>query len=81
MPINPAEMCKLYTYSYFNGIRTSRKIEKECKKNIEVMWLINNQTPHNRTISEFRRSNKKAIKNMFKIQYDMRYGGISQGVV
>lgn len=65
-PINPAEMCKLYTYSYFNGIRSSRKIEKECKRNIEVMWLINNQTPHNRTISEFRRSNKKAIENMFK---------------
>lgn len=65
-PINPAEMCKLYTYSYFNGVRSSRKIEKECKRNIEVMWLINNQTPHNRTISEFRRSNKKAIENMFK---------------
>jgi transposase len=65
-PINPAEMCKLYTYSYFNGIRSSRKIEKECNRNIEVMWLINNQTPHNRTISEFRKNNKKAIENMFK---------------
>lgn len=65
-PLNPAEMSKLYIYSYFNGIRSSRKIEKECNRNIEVMWLINNQAPHNRTISEFRRNNKKAIENMFK---------------
>lgn len=34
---NPADMCKLYIYGYFNGIRSSRKIEKECKRNIEVM--------------------------------------------
>jgi transposase len=65
-PINPADMCKLYTYSYFNGIRSSRKIERECKRNVEIMWLINNQTPHNKTISEFRRNNKKAIENLFK---------------
>lgn len=68
-PINPAEICSC-TYSYFNGIRSSRKIEKECKRNIEVMWLINNQTPHNRTISEFRKSNKKVIENMF-IEFSM----------
>lgn len=65
-PYNPSDMAKLYIYSYFNGIRSSRKIERECKRNIEVMWLINNQTPHNKTISDFRKDNKKAIENMFK---------------
>jgi transposase len=35
-PMNPADMCKLYVYGYYNGIRTSRKLERECEKNIEV---------------------------------------------
>lgn len=65
-PENPADMCKLYIYGYFNGIRSSRKIEKECKRNIEVMWLINNLTPHNKTISDFRKDNKKPLENLFK---------------
>lgn len=65
-PMNPADMCKLYIYGYYNGIRTSRKLERECEKNIEVMWLINNLKPHNKTISEFRRNNKQVLENVFK---------------
>lgn len=65
-PMNPADMSKLYIYGYYNGVRTSRKIERECEKNIEVMWLINNLKPHNKTISEFRRNNKKALENLFR---------------
>ena len=65
-PLNPADMCKLYIYGYFNGIRSSRKLERECTRNIELMWLINDQTPHNKTISDFRKNNKKALENMFK---------------
>jgi transposase len=65
-PMNPADMCKLYIYGYYNGIRSSRKLERECEKNIEVMWLINNIKPHNKTISEFRRNNKKVLENVFK---------------
>lgn len=41
MPYNPKDMLKLYVYGYFNGIRTSRKLEKECSRDIELMWLIN----------------------------------------
>jgi transposase len=37
-PFDPVDMFKLYVYSYFNGIRSSRKIERECYRNIEVMW-------------------------------------------
>jgi len=65
-PINPADMCKLYIYGYFNGIRSSRKLARECTRNIELMWLINNQTPHDKTVSDFRKNNKKALENMFK---------------
>ena len=65
-PKDPSDMCKLYLYCYFNGIRSSRKIENECTRNIEVMWLTDNAKPHNRTISDFRKDNKKAIENLFK---------------
>jgi len=65
-PKDPSDMCKLYVYCYFYGIRSSRKIERECTRNIEIMWLTSNGRPHNKTISDFRKDNKKAIENMFK---------------
>lgn len=64
-PYNPVDMFKLYTYSYFNGIRSSRKIEKECHRNIEVMWLIDELKPDFKTIADFRKDNKKQIKSAF----------------
>jgi len=64
-PYNPVDMFKLYAYSYFNGIRSSRKIERECYRNIEVMWLINGLKPDFKTIADFRKDNKKQIKLAF----------------
>lgn len=64
-PYNPADMFKLYVYSYFNGIRSSRKIERECHRNIEVMWLINGLAPDFKTIADFRKNNKQAIETAF----------------
>lgn len=61
-PYDPEDMFKLYTYSYFNGIRSSRKIERECHRNIEVMWLINGLAPDFKTIADFRKNNKQAIE-------------------
>ena len=63
---NPEDMFKLYAYSYYNGIRSSRKIERECHRNIEVMWLINELKPDHKTIANFRKDNKKAIKAAFR---------------
>lgn len=63
---HPADMLKLYIYGYLNKVRSSRDLEKECKRNIEVMWLINNLTPDHNTISNFRRDNPKAIKKVFR---------------
>ena len=65
-PYNPEDMFKLYAYSYFNGIRSSRKIERECHRNIEVMWLIGELKPDFKTIANFRKDNKKAIKAAFR---------------
>jgi transposase len=69
-PYNPKDMLKLYVYGYFNGIRTSRKLERECKRNIELMWLLKNLTPDDKTISDFRKDNKKAVISAFK-QFSM----------
>ena len=65
-PKDPSDMCKLYVYCYFYGIRSSRKIEAECTRNIEIMWLTSSGTPHNKTISDFRKDNKEALENVFK---------------
>ncbi|WP_066499383.1 IS1182 family transposase [Abyssisolibacter fermentans] len=69
-PYNPKDLMKLYIYGYFNGIRSSRKLEKECKRNIEVMWLLNELTPDDKTICNFRKNNKKALMQVFK-QFSM----------
>ena len=65
-PYNPVDMFKLYAYSYINGIRSSRKIERECYRNIEVMWLIHGLKPDFKTIADFRKNNKKQIKLAFR---------------
>ena len=64
-PYSPMNMFKLYAYSYINGIRSSRKIERECHRNIEVMWLIHELKPDFKTIADFRKNNKKPIKLAF----------------
>jgi len=63
---NPKDMLKLYIYGYMNKIRSSRLLMKETGKNIELMWLMKNLRPDFRTIADFRKENKKAIKNVFK---------------
>ncbi|MBQ7900333.1 MAG: IS1182 family transposase [Clostridia bacterium] len=61
-PYNPICMFKIYLYCYYNKIRSSRCIEKECKRNIELMWLTGGLTPDHKTIAEFRKNNKCAIE-------------------
>ena len=63
---HPADLLKLYIYGYLNRVRSSRSLEKECKRNIEVIWLLKNLSPDHNTISNFRRDNPKAIKKVFK---------------
>lgn len=63
---HPADLLKLYIYGYMNKVRTSRDLEKESRRNIEVMWLLNSLCPDHNTISNFRRDNPKAIKRVFR---------------
>lgn len=65
-PYNPSDLLKLYIYGYLNRVRSSRFLEKECKKNVEVMWLLKKLTPDFKTIADFRKDNKDAIKKIFK---------------
>jgi transposase len=63
---HPADLLRLFIYGYMNKIRSSRDLEKECKRNIEVMWLLKCLKPDHNTISNFRRDNPKAIKKVFR---------------
>jgi transposase len=63
---HPGDLLKLFIYGYMNKIRSSRSLEKESKRNIEVMWLLGNLHPDHNTISNFRRDNPKAIKKVFR---------------
>ncbi len=65
-PYNPKDLLKLYIYGYFYGIRTSRRLETECSRNIELMWLINKLAPDFKTIADFRRDNKEVVIKIFK---------------
>ncbi len=63
---HPRLLIKIYIYSYINKIRSSRAIEKESKRNIELMWLTQGLTPSYKTISNFRKNNYEALKQLFK---------------
>ncbi|HHW31680.1 MAG TPA: transposase [Clostridiaceae bacterium] len=65
-PYDPGDLLKLYVYGYFNKIRSSRKLMAECTRNIELFFLLNRLTPDFRTISDFRKDNAKALKNVFQ---------------
>lgn len=62
-----SDMLKLYYYGYFNRIRSSRKLEAECCRNVELWWLLNQLKPGYHTIADFRKDNPEALKNSFKM--------------
>ena len=62
-PYDPASLLKLYLYGYQNQVRSSRRLARACRVNIEVMWLMEEQTPEYRTINNFRSANSKALAN------------------
>src|SRR5664280_2803753 len=63
---HPTDLLKLFIYGYLNKVRSSRDLEKECGRNIEVMWLLKCLKPDHNTISNFRRDNPQAIKKVFR---------------
>jgi len=65
-PYSPQDLLKLYIYGYMNRIRSSRRLETESKRNVEVMWLLKKLTPDHKTIARFRHDNCAALKNVFR---------------
>src|SRR6202165_5109111 len=63
---HPKDLLKLFVYGYLNHMRSSRQLEKECKRNIELLWLMKELAPDHNTISNFRRDNEKAIRKVFR---------------
>ena len=61
-PYHPAVLLKLYVYGYLNRIRSSRLMEKEAHRNIEVIWLTGRLAPDHKTIANFRRDNGKSVR-------------------
>ena len=65
-PYHPKDMLKLYLYGYLNRVRSSRRLEQEAIRNLEVIWLIRKLKPDFKTIADFRKDNKKALKKVFR---------------
>lgn len=63
---DPKDLLKLDIYSYLNRVRSSRRLEVETHRNIEVMWLLRRLTPDFKTIADFRRDNRKAFRQVFR---------------
>jgi len=60
-PYDPADLLKLYLYGYLNQVRSSRRLEREARRNVELMWLLKGLVPGYRTIGDFRKENRTAL--------------------
>lgn len=63
---HPADLLKILVYGYFNGISSSRRLELETHRNIELKWLISDICPDHKTISDFRKDNPELVDSLFK---------------
>src|SRR5207253_6745597 len=62
----PGDLLKLYIYGYLNRVRSSRRLEAECHRNIEIIWLLGGLKPDFKTIADFRSDNRAAFKKVFR---------------
>ena len=58
---DPRDLLKLYLYGYLQQIRSSRRLENECRRNVELMWLLGRLCPDHKSIAEFRRLHRQAV--------------------
>lgn len=63
---DPSDMLKLYLYGYLNRVRSSRRLEAEATRNLELIWLLRGLRPDYKTIADFRRDNRSAFKAVFR---------------
>jgi transposase len=62
----PAVLLKIYIYGYLNRVQSSRRLERECQRNVELMWLTGRLAPDFKTIADFRHDNPTGIRNVFR---------------
>lgn len=65
-PYHPGDLLKLYLYGYLNRVRSSRCLERESQRNVEVMWLLKGLTPDHKTIADFRKVHPTALRQVFR---------------
>lgn len=80
---DPGDLLKLYLYGYFQRIRSSRRLETECQRNVEVMWLLGRLAPDFKTIADFRKDNGQAFSATCRafVQFCRKVGLISGQLV
>ena len=65
---HPAVLLKLYIYGYLNRVQSSRRLEREAGRNVEVMWLVGCLVPDHKTIADFRKDNGSAIRKVCSLK-------------
>ena len=65
---HPSALLKLYIYGYLNRVQSSRRLEREAGRNVEMMWLLGRLVPDHKTIADFRKDNGRAIRRRQQVQ-------------
>jgi transposase len=80
---HPATLLKIYIYGYLNRIQSSRRLEREAQRNVELIWLTGRLMPDFKTIADFRRDNGRAIRNVCRefVELSRRLGLFSEALV
>ncbi len=78
-PYDPADLLKLYLYGYLNQVRSSRRLEREAGRNVELIWLLRGLVPGYRTIGNFRKDNRNALKAANRDFDAQAAGGATRG--
>ena len=71
---HPAVLLKIYVYGYLNRLQSSRRLERETQRNVELMWLTGRLTPDFKTIADFRKDNGPAIRSVCREFIVLRAG-------
>ena len=80
---HPSVLLKIYIYGYRNRLQSSRRLEREAQRNVELMWLSGHWTPDFKTIANFRKDNGRAISNVCRqfVMLCQRLGLFSEALV
>ena len=76
-PYDPRDLLKLYIWGYFNEVRSSRCLERECRRNVEAMWLLRRLCPDFKAIADFRRDNGTAADSSYR-RNTLKKGGCDE---